>query len=215
MNKITGSASYKYDRLAAIYDRRWQDYINHSLAFFIDFADIAPETKVLDLACGTGELAQLILNKNPQQQITGVDISEAMLAIAKQKLLAYTNVNLHHAAATELPCSDRSFDLVICANAWHYFSDPKAVLLEIRRVLKPEGKVIILDWCRDYLPLKIGDRIFKLIDPAYQKCYTQQELEKLLIAASFAPVEDSKIRFGLIWELMAIMAIAKDSVAQS
>ncbi|MEO1689966.1 MAG: methyltransferase type 11, partial [Cyanobacteria bacterium J06631_6] len=86
--------------------------------------------------------------------------------------------------------------------------DPKAVLLEIRRVLKPEGKVIILDWCRDYLPLKIGDRFFKLVDSAYQQCYTQNELEKLLIAANFTPVKNSKAHFGLFWELMAMSAVS-------
>ncbi|MEO1669886.1 MAG: class I SAM-dependent methyltransferase [Cyanobacteria bacterium J06631_2] len=208
MNKIESLVGKKYDRLASIYDRRWQSYISNSLAFLVGFADIPAEAAVLDLACGTGELTQLILKKNSQQNITGVDISQAMLAIARQKLTAYPNVNFHNATATSLPVADNSFDLVICANAFHYFSSPEAVLLEIRRVLKPQGQVIILDWCRDYFPLKIGDRLFKLIDSAYQQCYTQNELEKILLASSFTLVKDSKARFDLIWELMAVKAIS-------
>ena len=208
----------EYNRLAPIYDRRWRNYINSSLSFLVNFADIPSEASILDLACGTGELAKLLLEQNPQQQITGVDISEAMLEIARNKLDAYPNVSLHNASVTSLPFDDNSFDLVICANAFHYFASPQLALAEMKRVLtpkgtasdifKPEGEVMILDWCRDYWVLKICDRIFRFIDPAYQHCYTQAQLNQLLKAAGFDVVKDSKVRLGIIWELMAITAIA-------
>ena len=209
LKKIKDSAAQKYARLASNYDVRWQSYISNSLSFLVDFAPIPPEATILDLACGTGELARMILSKNPQQQIMGVDISPAMLAIAREKLAAYPQVNFHNATAMSLPVADNSFDLVICANAFHYFPSPEAALLETRRVLKPQGQVIILDWCRDYLPLKISDRLFKLIDPAYQQCYTQKELENLLLRSNFLLVKDSKVRFSLMWELMAIQGICE------
>ncbi|MGK7896616.1 MAG: class I SAM-dependent methyltransferase [Xenococcus sp. (in: cyanobacteria)] len=202
------AVSQEYNRLAPIYDRRWQNYINKSLSFLVNFADISTEASILELACGTGELTKLLLERNPQQQITGVDISESMLEIARNKLDAYPNVSLHHTSVTSLPFDNNSFDIVICANAFHYFPSPQLALAEIKRVLKPEGEVIILDWCRDYWVLKICDRIFKFIDPAYQRCYTQAELNRLLKNAGFNLVKDSKIRFGFIWELMAINAIA-------
>ena len=206
-SEIETIVSNEYNRLAPIYDRRWHNYLNNSLSFLLDFADIPKPAAILDLACGTGEFARLILETNPQQDLTGVDISAAMLAIGKDQLKAYSQVKLLNASATALPFDNECFDLVICANAFHYLESPPLALAEMRRVLKPKGTVIILDWCRDYLILKLCDRLFKILDPAYQQCYTQEELERLLIAAGFGVVKDSKVRFGVIWELMAIAAI--------
>ena len=199
------SVRREYNRLASIYDRRWRDYLDRSLSFLLDFTEIPPQAAILDLACGTGELAKLILKTNPQQAITGVDISPAMLAIAKNKLQAYPQVELANASATALPF-ERQFDIVVCANAWHYFADPEIALAEIKRVIKPNGKIYILDWCRDYFVLKLLNPLFKSFDSAYQQCYTQKELEELLMVAGFEVVEDSKMRFGFIWELIALDA---------
>ena len=196
----------EYDRLAPIYDRRWQNYISKSLSFLLNFADIDTSAIILDLACGTGELAKLLLEQNPQQQITGVDISESMLEIAHNKLDTYSNVSLLRASVTSLPFDNDSFDLIICANAFHYFENPELALTEMKRVLKPKGEVIILDWCRDYWVFKLCDLVFRFIDPAYQRCYTQKELEQLLTTSDFDVMKDKKLRFGFIWELITLAA---------
>lgn len=194
----------EYNRLAPIYDIRWRNYLDRSLAFLLDFAEIQPEAAILDLACGTGELAKLILEKNSQQAIAAVDISPAMLKIAQEKLIAYSHIKLVNTSVTTLPFDSQSFDLVICANAFHYFDNPQLALAEMKRVLTPSGKVIILDWCRDYWFLKLLNPLFKLIDKAYQQCYNQGELERLLQDAGFGAKKNSKLRFGLMWELMVI-----------
>ena len=80
-------------------------------------------------------------------------------------------------------------------------------LVESIAVVNRKGKVIILDWCRDYFVLKICDRFFKFIAPAYQHCYTQAELDRLLKAAGFNVFKNSKVRLGMIWELIAITAM--------
>lgn len=196
----------EYDRLAPIYDRRWYNYINKSLSFLVNFAHIPREESILDVACGTGEFARLLLEQNSQQQITGVDISEGMLEVARNKLDAYPHVSLDRASVTSLPFDNKSFDLVICANAFHYFVSPQLAIAEMKRVLKPKGKVIILDWCRDYWVLNLLNPLFNFIDPAYQCCYTQAELERLLKAAGFNVLKDRKVRFGFIWELMTVVA---------
>jgi ubiquinone/menaquinone biosynthesis C-methylase UbiE len=205
--KIETAVRNEYNRLAPIYDSRWRKYINNSLSFLVDFANIPKQASILDLACGTGELSKILLQQNPQQQITGVDISEAMLEIARDKLQTYPDIELYNASVTSLPFNNQTFDLVICANAFHYFEFPQLALTEMKRVLKPDGSVIILDWCRDYILCKLIDRIFKTFDPAYKQCYTQKELNNLLIAAGFEVLDSSKVRFGVIWELMAITAL--------
>lgn len=197
----------EYNKLASVYDRRWHNYISHSLSFLDNWVDIPSEASVLDLACGTGEFAKLLLTKNPQQHITGIDISKQMLAKAENKLRAYPNVKLQNAAVKNLPFGDASFEIVICANAFHYFEFPQQTLTEIKRVLKPNGKLIILDWCRDYVLMKILDAWLKIFNSAHQKCYTQAELNRLLLSTDFNVIKDEKTRFGIIWELMALTAI--------
>ena len=208
ISKSESAVRQEYNRLALIYDRRWQNYISKSLSFLLDFADFSTDTSILDVACGTGELAKLLLEKNPQQQITGVDISESMLKIACKKLEAYSNVSLLRASVTSLPFDNDSFDLIICANAFHYFENPELALTEMKRVLKPQGEIIILDWCRDYWVLKLLNPVFRFIYTAYQLCYTKAELEGLLKATGFDVEKDSKVRFGSVWELIAVSAIA-------
>ena len=78
----------QYNKKAKIYDRRWRGYLHKTLSFIKAWGQISPNETVLDVACGTGELERLLLLDNPQQRITGVDISEEMLRTAKQKLSA-------------------------------------------------------------------------------------------------------------------------------
>lgn len=205
-SNIETATNAKYKGLASIYDVRWSNYLNRSFAFLLDFVEISPEVIILDLACGTGELMRLILEKNPTQNITGIDLSPAMLNIAKAKLKKYPQARLVNTSVKKLSFENQFFDLVVCANAFHYFDCPQLVLAEIKRLLKPHGKVIILDWCRDYWFLKICDRIFKISDLAYQGCYTQTELVQLLRKAGFNIKKKSKVRFGLFWELMVMKA---------
>lgn len=127
----------QYNQLAHIYDWRWGRYIANTLAFLQAWAEIPPDAAVLDVACGTGELERLLLNHNPDQAIVGVDLSEQMLSQARQKLSGYANVSFQQATASQLPFPDQAFDMVISANAFHYFAEPRAALQEMRRVLKP------------------------------------------------------------------------------
>ncbi len=199
----------QYDQLAGVYDLRWKSYISNTLSFLKNWAEISPTDTILDVACGTGEFERLLLAEYSSQQIVGVDISEKMLAIAKQKFSAYPQVSFHIASASNLPFDNDSFDVIVSANSFHYFDDPLASLKEMRRVLKPDGKVIILDWCRDYLTCKICDLILKVFDPAHQQCYTQNEFHRLLEEANFVVSRATKIRFGVVWGLMVATASLK------
>jgi ubiquinone/menaquinone biosynthesis C-methylase UbiE len=194
----------QYDRLAAIYDLRWRTYINNTLTFLYNWEQIEPHAKVLDVACGTGEFERLLLDKNPTQKIMGIDISEKMLGVAKEKFVAYPNVEFHQASVNSLPFENHSFDVIVCANAFHYFDEPQVALAEIKRVLKPNGKLVILDWNKDYFVCKIFDWLLKIFDSAHQQCYTQAELHQLLVSAHFNIRRATKVRFGLIWELMGV-----------
>lgn len=196
----------QYDQLAAVYDLRWRSYIANTLSFLKTWAEISPLDTVLDVACGTGEFERLLLAEYSSQQIVGVDISDKMLAIAQKKCIAYPQVLFQTASASTLPFDSNSFDVIVSANSFHYFDDPITALKEMRRVVKPNGKVIILDWCRDYLVCKICDFILKGFDPAHKQCYTQYEFHRLLEDADFAVCRATRIRFGVVWGLMVATA---------
>ncbi len=196
----------QYNRLAKIYDRRWRSYVANTLSFLYTWADIASQASVLDIACGTGEFERILLAENPNQSVIGIDISEQMLAIARHKCRSYNNVVFQTASAALLPFGDRTFDVVICANAFHYFDRPEVALSEMKRVLKPNGQVIILDWCKDYFVCRFWDFVLPLFDSAYQRCYTQAELHRLLIDGGWEIQRDRRVRFGFSWGLMVATA---------
>lgn len=200
----------QYDNLASVYDQRWKSYIANTLSFLQTWAQISPLDTVLDVACGTGEFERLLLTDNSTQSIVGVDISDKMLAIAKQKCSVYPQVSFHTASVSALPFDSNSFDVIVSANSFHYFDDPLAALIEMKRVLKPDGKVVIIDWCKDYFFCKILDITLKIFDPAYQQCYTQNEFHGLLTSANFAISRATKVRFGVFWGLMVATASLQD-----
>ncbi len=197
----------QHDRLAGVYDRRWSRYISQTLTFLKTSASIPPQAAVLDIGCGTGEFERLLLSEHPEQRMVGVDLSVKMLEIARQKCRAFPNVTFCAASASALPFPDQSFDFVISASALHYFDQPELCLGEMRRVLKSGGSVVILDWCKDYLLCRLLDVILKLIEPAYQQCYTQREFHRLLGAAQFDIQSAGRVRFGLVWGLMIATAV--------
>jgi ubiquinone/menaquinone biosynthesis C-methylase UbiE len=197
----------QYDRLASIYDDRWFGYVASSLSILEQRIKLEGHENILDVACGTGSLEQLLLARFPDIQITGIDISDKMLSVARSKLKTYPAVAFTEASSSELPFPAESFDWVVCASAFHYFDNVDRSLSEMRRVLKTGGKIIILDWCHDYLVCRICDVGLKLFDPAYTRCYSQKELRDSLERAQFYIEIEDKIRFRLIWGMMIAEAV--------
>ncbi|BDA70630.1 methyltransferase type 11 [Calothrix sp. PCC 7716] len=198
----------EYDNIANIYDQRWNSYITKTLTYLKNWANISPQATVLDVGCGTGEFESFILRDNPKQQITGVDISEQMLLVAKNKFQAnsnlYPNVSFQIAGASSLPFANHSFDIIVSASAFHFFDDPVAALAEMKRVLKPDGKVFILDWCKDYFFCRLIDLYLKMFNSAHKCCYTQAEFHKLLTSANFNIQRAAKFNFDVIWGMMVV-----------
>ncbi|OIO38213.1 MAG: methyltransferase type 11 [Candidatus Omnitrophica bacterium CG1_02_49_16] len=192
----------QYDDLAVKYDSRWQGYISSTLGYLHKWLDLKGTEKVLDVACGTGALEQLLVRSHPGQSISGIDISEKMLSIARHKLSAYPRVAFFKASASAISFPKETFDVVVCANAFHYFENPLACLIEMKRVLKRGGRIVILDWCRDYLICRLCDLFLKAFDPAYRRCYTQRELNTFLIEAKLRILRAQKFGTSSIWGMM-------------
>lgn len=200
----------QYDRWAGIYDRLWRRYIQKTVPRVAERIQQTVPRTVLDVGCGTGELERQLLESYVPQQVVGVDISEKMLEVARKKLSANPQMSFIEADAMSLPFENHRFDCVVSSSTFHYFPTPCAVVAEMRRVLKPNGRLIILDWCRDYLTFRVYDRVLRLFDPAYQHCYTLEEFRGLLEDADFLPIYGQRYRFDLIWGMMITDSIPRN-----
>ena len=136
------------------------------------FADgyVKPDVSLLDIGTGTGTLARGFAERGCR--VTGVDRSEQMIAMAKEMSQQQgLDVDFRVATAEENGLPDASFDIVTAGQCWHWFDRPRAAM-EVKRVLKPKGTVIIAHF--DWLPLKdnIVDLTEKLVikfNPPWEK----------------------------------------------
>jgi len=101
---------------------------------------------VLDVACGTGDLA-FAFARAEAKSVTGVDFTEEMLEIARRKGAGISVVQFVHGDATDLPFEDDSFDIVSIAFGIRNVGDPARALREFRRVLRPgSGRLVVLEF---------------------------------------------------------------------
>lgn len=167
-----------FDRISSKYDQ-----LNHLLSLNIDkvwrrktaklIAKSHPQT-ILDLATGTADLAIAMAKYNPQAHIIGTDISEKMLDIGKAKIAKQgleNQINLLLGDAAALPFDDNTFDAVTVAFGVRNFEHLEQGLSEIWRVLRPNGKVFILEFSMpEKFPIKQLYRLyFKHITPIIGK----------------------------------------------
>jgi len=115
----------------------------------LDQAQIAPDHRVLDLACGTGTLAIQAKLRVPGASITGLDGDPEMLARARAKATrAGAVIAFDEGLSYALPYEDGIFDRVLSSLFFHHLvrSDKLRTLAEIARVLKPGGELHVADW---------------------------------------------------------------------
>jgi demethylmenaquinone methyltransferase/2-methoxy-6-polyprenyl-1,4-benzoquinol methylase len=142
------------------------DFLNHFLSFGIDHAWRKKLTrilgrnnpqKVLDVATGTGDLAIAIASLHPGE-IVGIDISVKMLEIGRQKIVARglsSLISFHEGDAEKIPFPDDTFDAITVAFGVRNYENLRVGLAEMRRVLKPGGIMLILEFSHpEAFPMK-------------------------------------------------------------
>ena len=111
------------------------------IAAILDAANVAPGADVLDVACGTGVLIPDYLGRGVAS-LTAIDVSPGMVKIAREKFAGEARVRIHCADA-QIWETDRSFDCILIYNAFPHFSDPKKLLKNLSRFLRPGGRLTV------------------------------------------------------------------------
>ena len=151
--------------------------------------------RLLDIACGTGGFLAEIKRNYPRLAVTGIDLSAPYLAVARRRLSAWSRVTLAEANAEVLPFANASFDIVTCVYLFHELPHRarQGVAREIRRVLKPGGRLIFLD------SLQTGDEpdydaMLEWFPVAfhepYYASYLREDLDRLF-GPGFSPVHQA------------------------
>jgi demethylmenaquinone methyltransferase/2-methoxy-6-polyprenyl-1,4-benzoquinol methylase len=117
----------------------------------LELSGLTEDSTVLDIASGTADIPKLIIEKFPSSKIHVTDINESMLQVGKERAINENfNQNCSFALASGeiLPYQDNTFDLVTIGFGLRNFTDKQAGLIEMKRVLKSTGILLILEFSR-------------------------------------------------------------------
>lgn len=150
----------------------------------------------LEIGCGTGIYSALIANN--VKRLVATDMSNEMLALARTKLNQYANVEIRREDCYAISYKDNTFDSILLANLIHIVTDPLSVLKESRRVLKKNGRIIVISYT--FYGLSLIQKIIAILHymknfglpPSSAKTLSPEDLTKSLEDAGFS-VKESKL----------------------
>ncbi|HNO65576.1 MAG TPA: bifunctional demethylmenaquinone methyltransferase/2-methoxy-6-polyprenyl-1,4-benzoquinol methylase UbiE [Tepidiformaceae bacterium] len=218
------SVQAMFDRIAARYDR-----VNRVMTFNADQRwrrelvrriEIGPGDRVLDLACGTGDFSEMC--RAAGASAVGLDFSRGMLEVAGQRAPEGAWVQ---GDALRLPLADGSFDAAVSGFALRNFVSIPPVLHELARVLKPGGRLGLLEVDRpanravraghslyfNRVVPRVGgwvgrDAAYRYLPQSAVYLPTQQELVRMLQEAGFKQIRKRSPMFGAIQSVSAVRA---------
>jgi demethylmenaquinone methyltransferase/2-methoxy-6-polyprenyl-1,4-benzoquinol methylase len=137
--------------LSANMDKRWRRVLTTNL--FATLPDHTGKVRILDVACGTGDLS-FALHKGGPAEVIGIDFSRPMLEVAQSKAKAQgLNLSFIEGDALDLPFADRSFTAVTIAFGLRNLTSVESGFEELLRVLKPGGRIAVLEFSRPVIPV--------------------------------------------------------------
>lgn len=214
-----------FDSISGDYDK-----LNHIMSLDVDrtwrkralkrIVDTAGPLSVLDLACGTGDFSVAIAERLESGHVTGVDLSEGMLKVMEEKVAREglgSKVSAELGDGEDLHFPDASFDRVTIAFGIRNFEDKAKGLRETLRVLKPGGRLVILElsrpenavvrWFYDLYFLHVmpaiggsvsGDKAaYKYLPASVVKFPSKDEFMAMMREAGFGNVSHKAFTFGI------------------
>lgn len=199
------SVAKEYARIARNYDRRWSTYVEATTRETMVRLSLPPTGQLLDVGCGTGVLLERLAASQPGIALSGVDPVPEMLSIARRRLPP--SVELRSAWAEELPFQSETFDVVVSCNVLHYLTDPHEALREMARVVRPGGRVVVTDWCDDYLTCRICGLYLRFIRGVRYDLHGTRACASMLASAGLTVERIDRYKITMLWGLMTASAV--------
>jgi len=152
VRRLFSTIADRYDLITVLLsygqDRRWKRRV-------VELAGAGPDTRALDLACGTGDIAFAVADRGAR--VVGLDVTHRMVQLARLKApVSGAAVRFVTGDMMALPFRDEEFDLVTTGYGIRNVPDITGAIAEMRRVLKPGGTLLSLDFNRPLNPLVRG-----------------------------------------------------------
>lgn len=160
--------------------------------------------KIIDIGCGAGGLSRKLAKIVTEGEVVGLDISEGYIKKLKQSIERdrsgnYKNLEFRLASAEDIPYPDDYFDCAVSSASFSFWSKPEKGLEEIGRVLKPGGKLYIVDvYKEEPLSTTVGAKIFSRFSAYKTNFYSSQEFREFFERAGFTEVYQKEIMGTLV-----------------
>ncbi len=188
--KLYKNVVEEYTGIARIYEDKWKKYLASTEQGILEQLKLNGKETILDAGCGTGSLLVAIQKKFKHRgNILGFDITPAMLDLAEYNLSKdrfNKTLSLELAHCENFSAKNNSVDVVISSSVLHYLPHPDHALSEFHRVLKKNGKLLLLDICTDYPTTFIFDRFARLFHKAHHRAYSAAAVEEMLKKHKFS-----------------------------
>jgi SAM-dependent methyltransferase len=145
---------------ASLWAELWGHLADPARALVAEATAIGSGTRVLDIACGSGEFCAQAAARGAT--VSGIDAAEGMIAIARRRL---PEADLRVGPMERLPWDDASFDVVTAFNAFQFAADFVGAVAEARRVTRPGGRVAVVNWGERREALTVLDALTALLPP--------------------------------------------------
>ncbi|MDC0834748.1 class I SAM-dependent methyltransferase [Geitlerinema sp. CS-897] len=140
----------------------------------LEFVELPPSPRLLDLGCGTGRLLDRFARTYPNLQGTGLDLSLEMIQQARKRNAFDDRLDFAVGNVESLPFDAEQFDAVSCTVSFLHYPRPEVAIAEIDRVLKPGGRFYFVD----YLPFEgFGEKNIYPVSPGGLRLYTRSQRE--------------------------------------
>jgi ubiquinone/menaquinone biosynthesis C-methylase UbiE len=186
-----------FDKWALDYDNSILQHIvfktSHEMLIKEILVNNGGKKKVLDVGCGTGEFVYKLAEYFKKYEVHGIDLSKEMINKASNKS-GFENAKFEIGDVENMPYPDNTYDIITCSHSFHHYPNKDKAMAEMYRILKPNGRVMIVDGCRDVF---FGRVIFDIVERMEKHVYHlfAEEFRKLFRDTGFNNIVQKRFNF--------------------